>query len=57
MTRLVPFALLVLLLPAAAHAQQFKANITGTVTDTQVPDLARAIQYALEGDDLIEDDD
>ena len=28
-----------------------------TVTDEQVPDLARAIQYALEGDDLIEDDD
>ncbi|HSH32324.1 MAG TPA: L-seryl-tRNA(Sec) selenium transferase [Actinomycetota bacterium] len=28
-----------------------------TVTAAQVPDLARAIQYALEGDDLIEDDD
>jgi hypothetical protein len=28
-----------------------------TVTDGEVPDLARAIQYALEGDDLIEDDE
>ena len=28
-----------------------------TVTNREVPDLARAIQYALEGDDLIEDDE
>jgi len=26
-----------------------------TVTDEEVPHLARAIQYALEGDDLVDD--
>src|SRR6187401_3138636 len=35
MTRLVPFALVLVLLSVPASAQQFKANITGTVTDTQ----------------------
>jgi hypothetical protein len=35
MTRWAPFALLLVLLSTAAHAQQFKGNITGTVTDTQ----------------------
>ena len=27
-----------------------------TVTDEQVPDLARATWYALEGDDLVDED-
>ena len=33
--RILFLALLVILLPAAAQAQQFKANLTGTVTDGQ----------------------
>ena len=35
MTRLVPFAFLLVILSTPAHAQQFKANLTGTVTDAQ----------------------
>ncbi len=35
MTRSVPFALLLVLLSMPATAQQFKANLTGTVTDAQ----------------------
>jgi hypothetical protein len=43
--------------PAAICRVQREAVVfdARTVTEQEVPHLARAIQYALEGDDLVED--